>query len=209
MTPDELADRIPRLYHITDGEAWPSIERHGLLSTHQIVDRFVDDPALADQLRTRRRLAPVTVADGPAGRVTLNDNLPLHFGRLADALDDGLTPERWLAMLNERVFFWPTLERGASFLEAGRRGGRSKLLLAFDTRSLANAHAGRLDLAPINTGSAIRRPARRGFATFTPASTIGWNEWRRLRGRLDPVAEVSVRGGVSDAIAHLIERRSV
>ena len=209
MTPDELAERIPRLHHVTDREAWPMIERHGLLTTDGIVERFVADPAEAARLRTERRADFVTVHDGPDGRVTINDNLPLHFGNLAPHLDDGLTPAEWLRMLNGRVYFWPRVERGAGFLRAGRRGGREKLLLTFSTRSLAAAHEGRLDLAPINTGSALRRPARRGRATFTPASDVGWGEWRRLRGRLDDVAEVSVRGGVPDALDHLLAREEI
>ena len=209
MTPDELAERIPHLYHVTDREAWPMIERHGLLTTDGIVERFVADPAEAERLRTERRTDFVTVYAGPDGRVTINDNLPLHFRNLAPQLDDGLTPAEWLRILNGRVYFWPRFERGAGFLRAGRRGGREKLLLAFDTRSLAAAHEGRLDLAPINTGSALRKPARRGRGTFMPARDVGWDEWRRLRGRLDNVAEVSVRGGVPDALNHLVERKNI
>ena len=209
MTPNELATRLPRLHHITDRAAWPMIERHGLLTTHGIVERFVTDRATRERLRTERRTDVIVVRDGPDGRVTINDNLPLHPGPLARALDDGLTPTDWLRMLNGRVFFWPDLERGAGFLRAGRRGGREKLLLTLDTRSLAAAHHGRVDLAPINTGSAVRVPARRGLATFTPASEVGWDEWRRLRGRLDRVAEVSVRGGVPDALDHLVEKRDI
>lgn len=209
MTPDELAARLPRLFHLTDRAAWPMIERHGLLTTDTIVRRFVADAAEATRLRTERRTDVVTVHDGSDGRVTINDNLPLHFGPLAPRLDDGLTPPEWLAMLNGRVFFWPDIDRGAGFLRAGRRGGREKLLLAFDTRSLAAAYEGRLDLAAINTGSAVRVPARRGHATFTPASAVGWDEWRRLRGRLDKVAEVSIRGDVPDAADHLVERRDI
>lgn len=185
------------------------IERLGLLTTDQIVERFVDDPQAAARLRTERRRDFVVVHDGPDGRVTINDNLPLHFGNLAPHLDDGLTPQEWLRMLNGRTFFWPRFERGAGFLRAGRRGGRRKLLLTFDTRSLAFAHADRLDLAPINTGSAVRKPARRGQRTFTPAASVGWSEWRRLRGRLDNVAEISVRGGVPDALDHLVAREEI
>ena len=209
MTPAELAQQVPRLYHVTDRDAWPLIERHGLLTTDQLVDMFVANDAEAKRLRTERRTAPVMIHDGPDGRVTINDNLPLHFGNLAPYLDDGLTPYQWLRLLNGRVFFWPRLERGAGFLRAGRRGGREKLLLTFDTEALATAHADRLDLAPINTGSAVRKPARRGHATFTPAIAVGWSEWRRLRGRLDTVAEVSVRGGVPDALDHLLSRDEI
>ena len=45
---------------------------------------------------------------------------------------------------------------------------RERLVLVLDTLSLARRHGDRMELAAINTGSTIRRPARRGRSTFTP-----------------------------------------
>jgi hypothetical protein len=39
--------------------------------------------------------------------VTVTDDAPLPFRRLAGMLDGSLTPVDWLAMLDDRVFFWP------------------------------------------------------------------------------------------------------
>ena len=204
MTPDELAARIPRLYHVTDRRSRALVETHGLLCANSLIDRFVDDVEERERLKSERRRDFLRLHDGADGYAALNDNIPLIFGKLTPKLDDGLTPTDWLRMLNGRVFFWP--EPQERFFAAGRRGGRELLLLTFETASLARAYAGRLDLAPINTGSALRDPARRGRRTFTPASSVTWDAWRRSRSNvkrsLDSVREVSIRGDVPDAAEH-------
>ena len=206
MSPEEFARRIPRLFHVTDREAWPLIERHGLLSADALIDRFTPKER-RDALKGTRRAEPLLLHEAAGERAMLNDNKPLHFPLLAPALRDGLTPEAWLRLLNGRVFLWPRLERGSGFLHAGRRGGREKLLLTFDALRFAETHYERIDIAPINTGSATRRPTPRGHAIFTPIAQTTWNEWRHLRApekrTPDTVAEVSVRGDVPDAMSLL------
>ena len=208
MDADEFAERVPCLFHVTDREAWPLIERHGLLSTNSMIERFVTDPDHAERLRSERRAKPVPLYEGVAGeRAMLNDNIPLVFSRLASALDDGLTPVEWLQLLNERVYFFPARRKADSFIEAGRRGGRRKLMLTFDARSLATAHLDRLFIAPINTGSALRTPARRGRAIFAPVASITWDEFATRRSAIktspDTVAEVSLLGDLPNAVNHL------
>lgn len=38
VDPGELAERYPRLFHMAAAGSWPSIERHGLLSTSALLD---------------------------------------------------------------------------------------------------------------------------------------------------------------------------
>ena len=40
MTIDEFVNRHPYLYHMAEGDAWKSIERHGLRSTTALLDLF-------------------------------------------------------------------------------------------------------------------------------------------------------------------------
>jgi len=40
MDPELLIKTFPRLYHMADRDAWPSIQRHGLLSTTALLDLF-------------------------------------------------------------------------------------------------------------------------------------------------------------------------
>ncbi len=76
-------------------------------------------------------------------------------------------------------------------------------MLTLDAASLLKAGGDRAELAAINTGSTIRKPARRGSATFTPLARHSYREWQRLRGGLDRPREVTVVGTVTDVARHL------
>jgi hypothetical protein len=40
VTPEELARKHPRLYHVTEPSNWKGIQKHGLLSTSRILSLF-------------------------------------------------------------------------------------------------------------------------------------------------------------------------
>ena len=141
----------------------------------------------------------MTLPDGI--RVRITDNLPLSFRALAPVLDDGLHPRDWLAMLNDRVFLWPDPRLGAGNLAARKRLGYESEWQRYDTLVLLAPVWDRAEIAPINTGSTVRRPARRGRATYAPLASVDWDVWRWARGRASPdtVKEVTIRGGAPNA----------
>ncbi len=209
MTPEELAGRHPRLFHVTSPGAWESIVRHGLLPACDLVDLFAPDRGQPDDLLATRRPAEVVLDHPLHGQAILNDNLPLSERALAACLDDGLRARDWLRLLNQRVFFWSDESGLQRLLGARMNRGRPREVLVFDTLALVAAHADRVEISPINSGATIRRPARRGLATFTPLGAMTYAAWRRRRGRLDRVVEVVVRGGVPDIQRYLLDRRTV
>ena len=205
MTPEELAELHPRLFHLTAPDALPSIRRQGLLSAWAIVERTGADPSLLE----RRRAEEAVVGKG-SERFVLNDNIPLSEKTLARVLDDGLVPGDWLRMLNDRVFFWTGEDRLARLRNAGTNRHRPRAVLVVDTLSLARAHAERMAISPINSGATGRTPARRGRATFTPLLAMPYDAWRRQRrpGKaLDRIVEVTVDGTVPDVMDHVVEER--
>lgn len=204
MTPEDLAARYPTLYHATAPGAWASISKHGLLPASALLDLFEVAGARRTELTTKRRPAEVCLDHPAHGTAFLSDNLPLSERALATCLDDGLTPRDWLAMLNERVFFWADADGLARLLGARMNRGRTREVLAFNTLGLVRAHAERVEISPINSGATIRKPARRGLATFTPLLAKGYAEWQRQRGGRDRVLEVVIRGGVPDIARHLV-----
>lgn len=206
MSPEELAARHPRLYHLTAPGAYESIARHGLLPASQLLRLFGHKPG---PIETRRRASDVVLTHPVHGRAVINDNLPLSEAALAACLDDGLAPADWLAMLNARVFFWADEAGLRSLLNARRNKRRARDVLVFDTLRLARACAPGIDLSPINSGATLRRPARRGLSTFTPMTALSYDAWRRLRGRADTVREVSVRGAVDDVESMILDIRRV
>ncbi len=207
MTPEDLAARHPRLYHVTDPAAVDGIRQHGLLPTSDLLTRFGLTGDARRAIECQPRTTGVVLTHPVYGQVTITDNSPLSMAALAACLDDGLSPEQWLLQLNRRVFFWADEEGLARLLGARLNRGRDRAVLVLDTLSLARRHAERVELSAINSGATIRRPARRGLATFTPLGVCSFDAWRRLRGRIDRVREVTVVGGVADVARHIVEVR--
>lgn len=205
MTPEDLAALHPRLFHVAAPDALEGVRRHGLLSTSRLLDLFGTPADQRAPIERRRRPASVSLDHPVHGRAVITDNIPLSEAALTTCLDDGLTAADWLAMLNGRVFFWPDEKSLAGLLGARANAGMTKRVLVFDTLGLTRAHAESVELAAFNTGNTRRKPVRRGLSTFTPLLRHGYGDWRRLRGRLDVVREVTVVGGVPDAMAHLVD----
>ncbi|WP_299390834.1 hypothetical protein [Pelagibius sp.] len=207
MTPEELAERHPRLFHVTEPGAHEGIRRHGLLSTRALLDRFETPAAERERLLTTRRPEAVPLHHPEHGTAVLNDNLPLSEKALRTCLDDGLTPADWLGILNGKVFFWADEAGLQRLLGARMNRGRQREVLVFDTRRLAEAHIDSLCLSPINSGATLRRAARRGLATFSRAKDYRYPQWRKLRGRSDRILEVTVDHAVPQAADFLLDVR--
>ncbi len=209
MTPEAIADRFPRLYHVTRPGAIRAIEQHGLLSTRAALELFDYDAARIESLTRRRRPGAVRIEHRTHGVMTLNDNSPLSEKVLERCLDDGLAPADWLHILNGKVFFWADEKGLERLLSARLARAQKREVLVFDTRRLASAHMDTLCFSPINSGSTIRKPARRGLTTFAKAADHSWDEWRRLRGKRDKVLEITVDWSVPRAADYVVDVRSV
>jgi hypothetical protein len=205
LSPEDLAKIHPRLYHVTDPSALQGIMRHGLLPTSVLLSLFEVPSVDRKAIERRRRPASVSLSHPIHGSAIITDNRPLSETALTTCLDDGLAPEDWLAILNNRIFFWSDEKSLARLLGARLNRVRDRLVLVLDTLSVARQHHQRMELSAINTGSTIRRPARRGLSTFVPLARHDYETWRRLRGGWDRIREVTVVGGVTQIADHLIK----
>ena len=107
VTPEELAQAYPRLYHMADAQSWESIRKHGLLSTSSLLDLYeVKDKERAD-IEIRRRPDSVPILHDKHGRAVVRDQKPLIESKLRKALTD-CTLEQWYRLLNKYVFLWLT-----------------------------------------------------------------------------------------------------
>jgi hypothetical protein len=212
MTPEELAKLHPHLYHATDPTNLEGICKHGLLSTRSILSLFDWSGADCDAYVRRRRTESERVTHTQFGAAMITDNKPLIPSKLEPYLDDNLTLADWCEKLNERVFFWPDEEKLRKLLNAKAYRHLDRLVLVFDTASLAEAYADQMELSPINSGAALFLPAaRRGDATFTALLKHDYDDWRRLRMErgetksLDSIKEVTVVGGIDDVKRFLVD----
>src|SRR6185436_11524880 len=98
--------RFPRLYHMAEAGSWPSIERHGLLSTTALLDLFEIKGAEREALELQHRPESVEIRHPRHGVAIIRDQKPLREKSLKQALQDGLAPRDWYRILNEKVFFW-------------------------------------------------------------------------------------------------------
>ncbi len=211
MTPVELAKKHPRLFHVTKASAWPSIAKHGLLSTKSLLELFEIPAVRAFELLTQKRLDPTPLGHHIYGKAILSDNRPLNEKCLADCLDDGLTPKEWLLMLNARVFFFTSKMHAERLLKAESNRESQKLLLIVDTLKLAESYTDHIEICPFNSGTANPRSVpRRGMSTFSPLIKYTHQEWSSLRSNHkksnDSIREVTVLGEVADVEKYLIEK---
>jgi hypothetical protein len=197
-----LAQMYPRVYHVTDFGNADGILRHGLRSTHEVLELFdANEAERVEALEgTRNRSIPL---DHPEiGHASVRDQLPLSTSRLTRALTD-MTVEQWLDRLNSLVFFWPTLQRVERLLKAPVYAERDHDVLTIDTAELVRRHGPRILLAPMNTGATRPFAHPRGRDTFLPLGDYPLADRRARVGRAGAVAEVTVRDVVPD-IAELV-----
>src|SRR5262245_47046098 len=116
LTPEFLLF-YPRLYHMAETDAWPSIRRLGLLSASALVDLF-DVPAHRRiRLISQRRERSESLEHPVYGTAILRDQAPMSEAKLRACLTD-LEPSQWYELLNRRVFLWPSLEKLTGLLGA-------------------------------------------------------------------------------------------
>jgi len=175
---------IDRLYHLAEKANVPSIMKHGLQSTERLLQLTGMEPNERDEFLRRHRNENVRLADG----VLVRDQRPMPPSALTKALDDGLAPHDWYALLNSFVFLWPDRERMARHRKAC--AGRPQTVLTFDGAALFESFGQFAFVSPINSGNARRLPARRGRGTFIPYATWRDKGWPH-RARSFPPAELA------------------
>jgi hypothetical protein len=175
--------KLGRLYHLADAGNLQSILKHGLLTTKGLLQLTGMSATEQANFLRRHRSVGEYLAEG----VLIRDQAPMPPSALAPALDDGLTPEDWYALVNGFVFLWPDPER----MERQRRAcrGRPQVVLTFDADILFDDFGKAAFVSPFNVGNARRKPARRGRDTLVP-----YEKWLRAgwpnRKRTHPPAEI-------------------
>ncbi len=194
---------MKHVYHLAEEQNWPTIRSEGLLCARDLL-RQADLTAAQRRTALRHRGGNVVL---PGGRM-LRDQKPMPAERLRGCLDDGYAPGDWYALLNGKVFFWCDVDR----LNRHRAAcaPRAQVVMVMDAQALLSVYLERASVAPINTGYALRVPARRGPWTFVPVA-----QWRRegwasqaargvTRAHSHPPAELTIDGSVPDAARFLV-----
>jgi hypothetical protein len=184
----------PELRHVTRLDNMPAIRAMGLLRPVTMADVAEVPP---ESLRLRPSMQEVRLDSSLKARLTTQ--APLLAGQGQDFLDGGLKLSDWAARLDSRVFLWPE-GRGEAFRASL---GVPTVTIRISAEKLYGLHGPRIDLSPINTGNATRKPAKRGDWIFVPATEAdrfpGARQSRGLVQGPDRVVEVSLRADLSAA----------
>ncbi len=197
LSVDELARHYPNLYHMAEVNSWPSISKHGLLSTIALLDLFEIDGIKRKKILSRHRPKSVPIEHPRLGSAVIRDQIPMRESALIKCLRDA-TPREWYEFLNSRVFFWVTKKRVETLLTARAYRSREHLVITVETRPLLERYSDKVLLSPINSGSTIYRPVERGIDTFKTIPDYPFSERRRLRGIANAVAEMAFDYAVPD-----------
>ncbi|GAB4083098.1 hypothetical protein GCM10028783_40480 [Modestobacter muralis] len=192
------------MYHLTEIGAWPSIERHGLLSTASLLDVYGVVGSDRERLLCQRRPEMRRLERSGVGTAWVRDNKPMNETVLRRTLVGMDVPEYYQA-LNQRVFFFLDESPLLKLRNAPPYRDRAHEMLVLDTAALLSRYGHMVELSPYNSG-AVHPGSRieRGPRPFLPISEYPWEE---RRGKRPPIAELTVPGEVQDVSGLLIERR--
>jgi hypothetical protein len=198
MDISELITTFPRLYHMAHANAWPGIQKHGLLSTAALLDLFHIAGEQRYQIESCRRPELVTVEHPEHGNAVIRDNKPMDDAGLKRALT-GATPEAWYKLLNLKVFFWLTEERLQKLLGAGPYKNDNHCVLTINSELLISAYESKIWLCPMNSGCTKPFPHPRNPDTFSRISDYPFEMWKKKRaGAAKAVVELAVDYAVPD-----------
>lgn len=186
-----LALTGPVLWHHTPRANLAGILRYGILRPVKLCEVADEEPALL------RRRTDALVLRMEGARARLSDRKAL-MGADPKTFLDGHTLESWGAQMDRRLFLWPSIDQNDEDIPPP---GSDTVAIAVDAAKLYRSFGHEIDLAPINTGSALIKPALRGDWIYVPAAEAEiFPQMRVKRGlvkRPDRVVEVSLRGDLT------------
>ena len=194
----------PELYHMTEGNAWPNIRKHGLWSTEALLDMCGKRGQERRKLVSRIRPESVAMEGSACGKVAIRDQKPLREVMLRRVLVNMTVPQ-YCRLLNKRVFFWANKNRLATLSRAKLYRDRPHNVLVADARTLVAGYEEKISLCTINSGTVVVH-GKRGRGTFKRIRAYPCEGCKRQCSK--QIAEVTVDGGIPDIRQHVIRVES-
>jgi hypothetical protein len=179
------------VFHASAYGAWPAIAELGLRTPAQLLTDSGD--ARLDQVRKHN----IDLVHGSGHQVTIRDQRPMVRAGIEAHLD-GIGLDEWLAVLNERVFFFAR-QKGLSTMLARYQETEGQDVLVFDTARLLRSVSGRAEVTTVSPAEPVswdRCPCR-SRSTFVSIDAYS--------GAVDDVEEVTVIDGV-ERVTDLVVR---
>lgn len=167
MDIDVLIARYPRLYHMAEAGSWPNIQQHGLLSTAAILDSHGIQGAARRPYESTHRPEKMALHSAGIGTTIFRDQKPMSDARLKMCLGNGLTPQEWYFILNQKVFFWVSHKRLLRLLGAREYRHDEHDVLTLDTEGLVRRYCASISLCHMNSGNTWPYPHARDETIFS------------------------------------------
>lgn len=203
MNVEKLIATYPKLYHMAERGAWPSIRENGLLSTVALLEKCGVAGQRRIELQSEHRPEKVWIGEG-SEQVVLRDQKPMAPARLAPALLSGVTTRQWYEAINSKVFFWVDEGRLHGLLNARSYRELEHDVLVLDTASFVAAHEAEIWLCHMNSGNTFPFAHKRDLTAFKRIADYP------VASRGDPakkVVELLVDHHALDIANHVIEVR--
>lgn len=198
MTREDFVAKYPMLFHMAHGEAWDSIQQHGLLSTSSLLDLYEICGEERERIESMHRPNSVVIRHPQYGTAVIRDQKPMSQGGVEKAVSD-CSPGDWFRLLNSLVFLWPTQDRLKRMRDARAYRGQSKCIISVDTQRFFEKYFDQVLLSPINSGATKPFPhPRTKRETFRSFLEYDFEGRRRKAGIANVVAEVAVAGSIPD-----------
>ena len=181
---DQLCEKRPFLYHLTNRENIRSIVRDRVIWSASALLQIADDHAVRRFVRERR---PNHVTIRVRGQnLHIRDQRPISEKLLADCLLGGLVLGDYYQLLNDRVFFWPTLQRLRRHYN--RYEAEGPTIVRFRTAELLDLNP--VELSRLNSGATRANSYLGGVAPPRGRETFqSPNDYER---GISSIAEVTV-----------------
>jgi hypothetical protein len=172
MELNEFIQKRDFLYHLTDKENLTYIKEHKkLLSTESIVSLTSLSETEKEEFLSNRRKTHTEIKVGKS-KYMIRDQRPISLVNLVKCLTTGFSVKDFFRTLNNRVFFWPTINRLRSHYN--RYSNENPIIIKVPSEEIfkINNHA---EFCRLNSGATRSNsylngaPPQRGKGTFVLA----------------------------------------
>ncbi|MFC7049588.1 DUF7002 family protein [Emcibacter nanhaiensis] len=190
MELEELYTHYPVLYHMAWNKSWPTIKKHGLLSTNSLLELYEIDDSTKSIVATQHRPECVTIQSKHLPDAVIRDQIPMTDKGVIRALNGTMMPSEWYYLLNSMVFFWPTKSRLKTMISAKAYRDLNHDVLIVRTEPLVKEYVKRLRISPINSGCTKPFAHPRSKNLFKDITSYPFSERKSKYGTEKAIAEV-------------------
>jgi len=171
MITGQIVSKYHEIYHMADNDSWPNINRHGLLSTSALLDKWEYTRQERGAIESQHRSETMFIYHKVHGKAVIRDQKVMRPERLEKCLPRDVTVEDWYRLINKKVFFWASWTGLKMFIAANEYIHKPHLVIKVNTKQLVQKYVNKITLSSINSGSTLPKkgkvdPEPRSFSTF-------------------------------------------